>query len=113
MPVLARWMIKAALAYLLTALILGLLVTAGPPLGWPSSIGVFRPVYLHLLMVGWVTQLIFGVVYWMFPKYSREHPRGSERLGWLIFWLLNAGLILRVVGEPWRSWFPAHCPAGC
>lgn len=100
MPDLARWMIKAALAYLVTALILGLLVTAGPILGLPSALGVFRPVYLHLLMVGWVTQLIFGVVYWMFPKYSREHPRGSERLGWAIFWLLNAGLILRVIGEP-------------
>jgi len=42
----------------------------------------------------------FGVVYWMFPKFSMEKPRGSERLGWATFWLLNAGLVLRAVGEP-------------
>jgi heme/copper-type cytochrome/quinol oxidase subunit 1 len=112
MPVLARWMIKAALAYLVAALILGLLVAAGPQLGFPASIGVFQPVYLHLLMVGWVTQLIFGVVYWMFPKYSRERPRGSERLGWAIFWLLNVGLILRVIGEPLAVLVPGPLAGG-
>jgi heme/copper-type cytochrome/quinol oxidase subunit 1 len=51
-------------------------------------------------MVGWVTQLIFGVVYWMFPRYSKEQPRGNERLAWAAYWLLNVGLILRVLGEP-------------
>ena len=55
---------------------------------------------LHLLVVGWITQVIFGVAYWMFPRYSAQRPRGSERLGWITFGSLNAGVLLRVVGEP-------------
>jgi hypothetical protein len=35
----------------------------------------------------------------MFPKYSREKPRGHEWLGWSTYGLLNSGLILRVIGE--------------
>jgi hypothetical protein len=42
----------------------------------------------------------------MFPKYSKEQPRGSERLGWLVFWLLNLGLALRIIGEPAQALAP-------
>jgi hypothetical protein len=51
-------------------------------------------------MWGWVTQLIFGVAYWMFPKYSKELPHGHEGVWVAIFWLFNLGLALRVIGEP-------------
>ena len=58
------------------------------------------PVYFHMFMVGWVMQLIFGMLFWMLPKYSRERPRGPERLAWAAYVLINTGLILRVIGEP-------------
>jgi hypothetical protein len=51
-------------------------------------------------MVGWVTQLIFGVAYWMFPKASRVAPRGSDGLAWITFAQLNAGLVMRAIAEP-------------
>jgi hypothetical protein len=57
-------------------------------------------------MVGWVAQLIFGVVYWMFPRYSKDKPRGSEGLALATFALLNIGLVCRVVGEPIHSLWP-------
>lgn len=50
-------------------------------------------------MVGWVTQLIIGVAYWMFPKAGKDSPRGREWLAWTTFALLNAGLLLRVFAE--------------
>lgn len=100
MPLLTRAMIKTGLLYFVIALLMGALVIARPALNLPPEIAAFQPVYLHLLMVGWITQLIMGVVYWMFPKASKERPRGSERLGWAVFALLNAGLVLRVIGEP-------------
>jgi hypothetical protein len=58
------------------------------------------PTYLHLLVLGWLTQLIFGVAFWMFPRRSAKKPYGSELLGWTSYGLLNAGLVLRAVGEP-------------
>jgi hypothetical protein len=36
----------------------------------------------------------------MFPKLSKEKPRGSEPLGWVVLVLLNLGLVLRGIGEP-------------
>lgn len=100
MPVLTRWFLKSSLLFLILAVLLGMLLAAQAPLSLPVFISAFSPLYFHLFMVGWVAQLIFGVVYWMFPKRSREKPHGSETLAWGVFWLLNIGLVLRLVAEP-------------
>lgn len=100
MPTLTRWFVRFSLIYLLAALFIGLLLVAGPAINLLSNISSLSPVYFHLFMVGWLSQLIFGVVYWMFPKLSLEKPRGDERLGWITLVLLNLGLILRAFCEP-------------
>ena len=100
MPKLTRWFIRSALIAFVAALVCAVLLALRNVVDLPAAVGVLTPVYFHLLMVGWVTQLIFGVALWMFPKFSAAQPRGNERLGWATFWLLNVGLLLRVVGEP-------------
>jgi cbb3-type cytochrome oxidase subunit 1 len=107
MPVLTRWFIRAALAFFVLALLAGLALAANTVWSLPRFISALGPVYLHLFLVGWVTQLIFGVAYWMFPKHSLERPRGSERLAWTVFWLLNGGLLLRLLAEPLHALQPA------
>ena len=106
MPALTRWFIKSSLIFFVAALILALALAANSLWELPAFVRALGPVYFHLFLVGWVTQLIFGVVYWMFPKHSMEKPRGNESLAWAIFWLLNAGLILRAVGEPLNTLRP-------
>lgn len=109
MPTLTRWFIKTALIYLAAALLLGAglaLRPLGLALDW---LGAFGPVYFHLFMFGWLTQLIFGVAHWMFPKASLEQPRGDERLMWGVYGLLNVGLLLRAVSEPFVA---AHVAFG-
>ncbi len=103
MPTLTRWFVRFSLIYLLTALFIGLLLVAGPAINLSGNISSLSPVYFHLFMVGWLSQLIFGVVYWMFPKLSLEKPRGDERLGWITLVFLNLGLILRAFCEPLNS----------
>lgn len=103
MPTLTRWHLKAALLYFVAALLLGVLLAARAIVDLPGAVSGLGPVYFHLLMVGWVTQLIFGVGLWMFPKYSAAQPRGDERLGWFTFGALNLGLLMRAVGEPWMA----------
>lgn len=100
MPRLTRYYLKTGMLYLIFALLLAGVMAAVPVFGLSPSLGVLRPVFYHLLMVGWATQLIFGVGHWMFPKFSKEQPRGHERLSWATFVLLNVGLLLRVIGEP-------------
>lgn len=104
MPALSRWFVKAALADLALALREWL------PL--PAGAAGLLPVYFHLLMVGWATQLIFGVAYWMFPKASAERPRGDERLAAFAWGALNLGLGLRVLGEPWLAQQPGSAAGG-
>lgn len=97
MPPLSRWYIKGALLYFVAALLLGI-------------VGVNGPAYVHMLVVGWITQMIFGVAYWMFPKHAPEAPRGNNAIAVATFVLLNVGLPLRVVVEPVRAWRPDLLP---
>ena len=107
MPPLTRWYIKSALAYLVVALLLGFVLALPLSANLPEFMRTMTPAYFHLFLVGWVTQMIFGVIYWMFPIITRARPRGSERLGWASYACLNVGLLLRVVGEP-LNWANPH-----
>src|SRR5689334_15917106 len=102
----ARYFIRTALIFLVAAFLAGGLVLINQGLAIDPRIGLLLPVFYHLLMVGWATQLICGVALWMFPPYSREQPRGDERLGWFTYAALNSGLLLRVVFEPLHAWSP-------
>lgn len=103
MPPITRTFIKTGLLYFVTALLASLLVAGYLPLGLPAWVAGLSPVYFHLFMVGWVTHLIIGVAFWMFPKFTKAQPRGSESLAWAVYALLNSGLLLRVVAEPLQS----------
>ncbi len=100
MPALTRYFIKTALIYLAAALLLGVLLAAHSTFDLPAEFAALSPVFFHLFMVGWVTQLIFGMLFWMLPKHSKEQPRGNEKLVWAAYILINVGLVLRIVGEP-------------
>lgn len=105
MPTLTRWFVKTSFVCLGLALLLGILLGLQGVLGSPALGGIF-PIYLHTLVFGWLTQLVFGVVYWMFPKFTIEKPRRSETLGWWTYGLLNSGLLLRAAAEPTHSMQP-------
>lgn len=89
--------------YFIAALILGVVQAF-------LDLPFLGPAYVHMLVVGWITQMIFGVAYWMFPKYSPEMPRGNNTIAIATFVLLNLGLLVRVVVEPARAWHPDAAP---
>ena len=100
MPRLTRYFIKTALVDLAADMLIGLLLAARSAIDLPPELLTLAQVYFHLFMVGGVMQLIFGMLFWMLPKYSKEKPRGHEQLAWAAYILINVGLILRVIGEP-------------
>lgn len=110
MPPLSRWYVKTALIYLVLALLLGVLLAGGALARLPPVLALAGPAQIHLFVVGWLTQLIFGIAYWMFPKASAEHPRGNDLTAILTYVLLNAGLLARAVGEPWQAFHPGVLP---
>jgi hypothetical protein len=64
------------------------------------SVSSMTPLFWHLLMVGWITQIIFGVSMWMFPGRNREEGFLAQKWAWLTYLFLNLGLVLRVIAEP-------------
>jgi hypothetical protein len=100
MPILTRVYIKTSLIYLVAALLVGGVLALAAVVDLPVALRSLSPVYFHLLMVGWITQLIVGMLYWMLPKCSKEKPRGHDPLWWATYVLLNIGLLLRVAAEP-------------
>jgi formate-dependent nitrite reductase membrane component NrfD len=58
------------------------------------------PVYWHMLVIGWITQVIMGVSVWMFPRKKRNRKKEQSTLAVGAFFLLNGGLIVRFLSEP-------------
>jgi hypothetical protein len=116
MPPVTRFALRAALAYL----VLGALAASAYWLNTAWRVApalqpltaALSPTYVHLIVVGWLTQFIMGVMHWMFPIRSRAMPRGDERVMVAAIAFLNGGLLLRVIAEPWRSLQPGGLNAG-
>lgn len=108
MPTLTRWYVRTAMACFVAALFLGLVTASVGVVVLPPVVGALGPVYVHLLVVGWVTQLIFGVAHWMFPRPGAARAPIAEALGWATYGLLNGGLLLRLVGEPLLAVAPSR-----
>lgn len=92
--------------YLLIGLVAGALYWLNNAWSFWKPFTALNPIYIHLLVVGWLTQLIYGVIYWMFPIISRTDMRGDPRQAWAALITLNLGLILRALAEPWRALEP-------
>jgi hypothetical protein len=117
MPTTSRAFVKASFVYLSVGAVLGalLLVNRWLPLG--PGIAALRISHIQALIAGWLTQLIMGVAWWLFPPLaiglrSEASPpvrrgqaqRGSEPLFWATFLCLNAGVLLQAIFGPLYSW---------
>lgn len=86
-------LIKVALYYLVLTGALGVMFMI-----WPGLSPYFRVTHVHLGVIGFFLSMVMGVAYWMMPRPGQLRQEGLEAL---TFYLLNAGLILRLVSEPW------------
>ena len=108
MPTLTRWFLRAAMLNLVAALAVGLWLVA--PWSHEASPG-WRMVYVHLLVMGWATQMIFGVAYWMFPRKQPLDLAAFDGVGWTCFAAMNLGLALRAWAEPVQAVAPSRAAA--
>lgn len=117
MPTTSRAFVKASLIYLALGALLGalLLINRWIPIG--SRIAALRISHIEFLVVGWLTQLIMGVAWWLFPPLAvglrpgdpkpirrGQAQRGSEPIFWITFVSLNLGILLRALFGPLYSW---------
>ncbi|GIW28414.1 MAG: hypothetical protein KatS3mg070_1777 [Meiothermus sp.] len=65
---------------------------------WPGLIPYFKPSHVHAGLVGFFLCMVMGVAFWMMPRPGQIR---QDRLEALAFFILNAGLLLRLIVEPW------------
>lgn len=93
---------KVSLVWLALALTAGGIMTfAGP-----QFLPILLPTHVHMFVVGWVTHMIVGVAIWLFPKASKDHPRGNLTFAWVALFGLSMGLVLRSIAEPAQVFWP-------
>lgn len=88
-----RWFIAAALAYALLGGLIGLAWLADPG----RVPGLALRAHAHLMLVGFVGMMIFGVGLHVLPRFT-GHGLFSERAADAQFWVANVGLIGMVSG---------------
>lgn len=97
-PVVRRY-VKTSFVFLLLGMLLGGYLTVevnvrGRGVPWPLVTA-----HVHLLLVGFVLMLVFGVATWMFPRPARDDPRYRPWMAELIYWLLTVSTAVRALGE--------------
>ncbi|MBX3148032.1 MAG: cbb3-type cytochrome c oxidase subunit I [Gemmatimonadales bacterium] len=99
--------LRSALVWLLLGVTLGAAMALRP--AWQ----VYRPVHLHMLLLGFVFMMIAGVAYHVLPRFAAT-PLHAPRLAMAHVYLANVGLALLVTGfalraraAPMATWFLA------
>lgn len=104
MPFESRIFVKTGIVYLLLTFVLGAAMLVAQSLGVQIPF-VVEVEHGHLGFVGWLVNVVMGVALWMFPLDRERFPDTQGRYPaaaplWC-FCLLNCGLVVRVVVEPW------------
>src|SRR3989304_5621204 len=83
----AKMFVKASLIYLAIGTVLGVLMVL-----WPDSRFFITRVHVHILLLGFMAMMIYGVGYHILPRFMGR-PVYSQRLGNAQAWLANVTLI--------------------
>jgi len=87
----ARVFVQASLVWLALGVSVGAAMAVHP--AWT----IYRPVHMHMTLLGFVTMMIFGVGYHVLPRFVGR-PLWSKRLAGVHVWASNVGLAVMCVG---------------
>ena len=90
-----EWFVRAFLKASLAWLALG--VTLGVAMGAHPNWTVYLPAHMHMVLLGFVTMMIYGVAYHVIPRFT-GHPLHNRRAAGVHWWLANIGLAMMVCG---------------
>jgi hypothetical protein len=99
MPRPSVWLIRTALLYLGAGFTLGALILFQKGVPYDGAVWGLLPMHIEFLLIGWTMQLAMGMGFWILPRFLHGAARGDERLIWLAYLALNAGVLGVGVGE--------------
>lgn len=74
----------------------GSLILVNKGLPFAPLVWALLPIHIEFLILGWLTQLALGVVFWILPRLTSSMPRGDERWSWAAFALVNLGIAVNI-----------------
>jgi hypothetical protein len=98
-PPLIRRYIKTSFVFLLVGMALGAYATVevnlrGRGVPWPLITA-----HVHLVLVGFMLMVVFGVASWMFPRPGRDDARYRPWVAEVVYWMLTLATAARTLGE--------------
>lgn len=99
MPLASVWLIRASFAHLVSGAILGALYLAWKAEGWMPWVVSHRQIHVEQMLVGWMVQLVIGVAFYILPRTDNTAAYRSGPLIWVVFALLNAGVVMAALGS--------------
>src|SRR5512145_2912467 len=100
METFVRRFIIMSIVYLGVAALVGIVM-----LGSEKAMAL-RFVHSHLMLLGWVSMMIYGVGYHILPRFMGR-PLYSTKMGDAQFWLANIGLVFMLVSYTLNVYSPA------
>jgi cbb3-type cytochrome oxidase subunit 1 len=101
MPKLSIYFIRAALLHFGIGFSIAALMLANKGIPFSAEIWRLLEPHVQILIFGWMLQLAMGVAFYALPRLTNTEARyGDERLAWLSFILLNAGVWLSITIFP-------------
>ena len=83
--------IAVSIFYLALASIIGVVMGVRP-----QTLGYLKFAHSHLMLIGWVTMMIYGVGYHVLPRFAGKLIK-NKGLADIQFWIANVGLVGMVI----------------
>lgn len=96
MPKLSVFFIRTAFFYLIIGYVLGSIILVNKAFNFNPFIWSLLPIHIKIVFWGWLLQLIFGVAFWIlprFPNFEKSKPVTFAYFG------LNTSLLCSILGD--------------
>lgn len=104
MPRESRLFVKTGLLFLGLTFALGGVLLIVEAFGRPVPAAAIIE-HVHMGDVGWLVNIVIGIALWMLPLNRERFPATNGRyppgIAYACFALLNGGLAVRLIAEPW------------
>jgi hypothetical protein len=105
-PLESRLFVKTSLVALILAFVWGAAMGIAEALGYGVQ-PVWAIEHAHLAFVGWLVNIVVGIALWFLPLDRERFPETAGRYPphapYVVYALLNGGLALRIVSEPFLA----------
>jgi hypothetical protein len=93
-------MVRSSLVWLLAGYSIAGLLLINKALNIYEPLWSLRATHIWMLLLGWLVQLSAGVMVWIMPRLIETRDRGDLRPIWVMYFTLNAGMLLAALQSP-------------